>query len=399
MPKKLVITEYDSRILSMLLEDGRETRIELYGGEESVLDNIYVARVRDLAPGIGAAFVETAPGSVCYFSLKENPRPVFLNRKKNSDICQGDLLLVQIKKAGAGTKAPTASCKICLTGSLLALTAEQPGRVGISRKIKDDRRSGELKSLIQPFVNDEYGFIVRTDAQFAREEEILSELEALRGEYEELLARAASRPAFTCMKKAVPPLIRDIFSYKMSAEDEIVTDIAACAKELAGFFTEPPVRLYEDSELALSRVYDIRSRLEAALKPRVWLKSGGYLVIESTEALTVIDVNTGKSDGTGKDRERTFLSTNLEACGEIARQLILRNISGIIIIDFISLGSSPDRALVEKKMKSLLAADPVRAVFVEFTKLDLMEITRKKIKRPLYEAVKKEAANEYYENN
>lgn len=371
------------------MDEGKETRIELYDRDtDSILDNIYVARVRDLVSNISAAFVEIAPQTVCYFSLKDNPKPIFLNNKNNDRVCQGDLLIVQIKKAGSKTKAPAASCKINVTGTYLALTREQPGRVGISRKINDIDRCDELKNLIMPYVNDEYGFIVRTDAADADDETVLDELKKLQQEYADMIHTAKSRTAFTLIRKSDSPLYKDIKSYRLAGEDEIVTDIPDIIGELSSYGLDVPVRLYKDELLPLSKAYSVEHRLEMALNARIWLKSGGYLIIEPTEALTVIDVNTGKFDGSGKDCEKTFLKTNLEACEEIARQLILRNISGIVIIDFINLKDSSDRKLIENRMKTLLVQDPVKAVFVEFTKLDLMEITRKKIKKPLCEAVK-----------
>lgn len=389
MSRRLVITGYNNKILSMLFQEQKEIRLELYDTDEEILPgDIYTARVRDLVPNIGAAFVEIAPKTVCYFSLKENPEPIFLNRKNTPKVCQGDLLLVQIKKAASKSKASVVSSKITLNGKYLALTGEQPGFVGVSRKIKNRALCDKLKELILPHVNGDYGFIVRTDAEDASDEEILSELYELKGEYEELLNRAASRPAFTLMKKAESPVLSDIKSYRLTAEDEIVTDLPDIYEDLSGCLREVSVRLYEDALLPLIKTYDMEHRLETALKPRVWLKSGGYLIIEPTEALTVIDVNTGKFDGSGKDREKTFLKINLEACGEIARQLILRNISGIVIVDFINMADAADTSLLADRMQELLEADPVKAVFVEFTKLGLMEITRKKIRKPLCEAVK-----------
>lgn len=387
MPRKLIITEYKNRIFSMLTKEQREIRLELYDAEEeAVPESIYVARVRDLQSNIGAAFVETAPKEVCYFSLKENPEPIFLNPKNTSKVCQGDRLLVQLKKAAAKSKYGMVSSKITLAGKYLALTREQKASVGVSRKIKDRTRCEALKTLLMPYVNEDYGFIARTDAAGAEDADILLEAEGLKSEYEELLKTAGSRPAFTLVKKAEPPMLKDIKSYRLTEEDEIVTDLPDIYDELSACGLKTPVRLYVDALLPLIKLYDMEHRLEMALRPRVWLKSGGYLVIEPTEALTVIDVNTGKFDGRQKDREQTFLRINLEACGEIARQLILRNISGIVIVDFINLSEPSDISIIERRMRELLADDPVKAVFVEFTKLGLMEITRKKIRKPLSEA-------------
>ena len=147
------------------------------------------------------------------------------------------------------------------------------------------------------------------------------------------------------------------------------------------------VRLYNDDMLSLSKLYSVEHRIENALSKHVWLKTGGYLIIEPTEAMTVIDVNTGKFDGNNKDREKTFYKINSEAVMEIARQLKLRNLSGIVIIDFINMEDENNRRELQKQLEKELAKDSVRTAFVDFTKLGLAEVTRKKIKRPLHEVL------------
>ncbi len=395
--KKLVITnittENKTQKLSMLFEENKEIRIELYDNGESILDNIYVARVRDVVRNIDAAFVEISPGQVCYFSIKDNPCPIFLNPKNTDKVCEGDLLLVQVKKDGIKSKLPLVSCDITFSGKYAAITRELPDKVGISRKITEDVRINELKTLALPYTNGDYGFVIRTDAEKASDENIEAELKNLVSEYTALIEKSKHRTPFSVIRYAKDILWKDIESYRLCADDEIVTDDSSVYEMLMGLKLQTPIRLYNDDLLPLIKLYDMEHRLNRALSKHVWLKSGGYLVIEPTEALTVIDVNTGRFDGNSKDREKTFLKTNLEACDEIARQLILRNISGIIIIDFINLQDKTGRDTIEETMKKLLAKDSVKAVFVEFTKLDLMEITRKKIKKPLYEAFKGDKDN------
>lgn len=381
--KRLVITNYKSRIISMLFNENKESNIDIYNLEkESIIDNIYVGRVRDIAANIGAAFIETAPGFVCFFSLTDNRNPIFLNKKNTKKVCQGDLLLVQIKKEGTDTKAPVCSSKINLNGNLVSLTCENPSHVGISKKISGKSTCDRLRSLLLPYVNDTYGFIVRTKCQDAAENEILSEAISLCEEFMSMVNNAVTRKAFTLMKKSKSELIRDIETYKLTKDDEIVTDIEVLHNELSHSFSNTNVRLYKD-DWELIKAYDIEGRLSKALDKKVWLRSGGYLIIEPTEALTVIDVNTGKIDQKAKNREDTFLKTNLDACKEIARQLILRNISGIIIIDFINISNQAYKDEVARTLKEYLKADNIKTNVLGYTSLDLMEITRKKIKRPL----------------
>lgn len=384
--KKLVITQYCGKVLSMLFEDNKEIVIELYEkNEEDVLDNIYVGRVKDIVPNINAAFVETAPGNACYFSLIENQNPIFLNNKNNNKLCQGDLVLVQVKKEALKTKAPVVSCNINLSGKYAALSRGKGFCVGVSKKITSEEKISHLKEIAMPYTGENYGFVMRTDSADASDCELTEELTQLVSEYKDLVTKAAMRTAFTLMKKSESPVIRDITSYRLGEEDEIITDIQNLYDEITSKFTVPFVRLYEDLDYPLIKAYSMESRFLDALKPRVWLKSGGYLIIEPTEALTVIDVNTGKFDGNGKDKEKTFLKINMEAAKEISRQLMLRNISGMIIVDFISMEKKENIKELSEYIKKLLLSDIVPAKFVDFTKLGLAEITRKKIKKSLRE--------------
>lgn len=389
MNRKYVITEFQNRITGVLMEEDREVRIEVYGDSPAYcVDEIYVGRVKDVVPNINAAFVDIRPQTTCYMALDEKFSPVFLNRKNTDKVCQGDLVLVQVKKEPVKTKAGVVSCGINLTGKYAALTREMPGMVGISHKISDSARSRELKELVMPYVSEDYGYVIRTDAQKASDDEITEEIKGLIEKYNELVRIAATRTAFSLMYQNESPIIKDILSFKFDETDEVVTDVKEVYEELTAFGIAN-VRWYEDKLLPLIKLYSIERRIEDALKPHVWLKKGAYLIIEYTEAMTVIDVNTGKFDGTGKDREKTFFKINSEAVTEIARQLRLRNISGIIIVDFINMKDENNRYEIQKQLERELAKDNVHATFVDFTKLGLAEITRKKIKKPLYEILGK----------
>lgn len=147
------------------------------------------------------------------------------------------------------------------------------------------------------------------------------------------------------------------------------------------------LRLYKDTQISLNRLYSLETKLSKALKERVWLKSGGYLVIQPTEALTVIDVNTGKAISGKKPTEETFFNINLEAAEEIAKQLRLRNLSGIIIIDFIDMQKDRNKELLISCLSKWIEKDPVKTVFVDMTRLNLVEITRQKVRKPLHEQI------------
>lgn len=387
MNRKYIITQYKNYTIGMLIENNKETRIEVYQDEQPYyVDEIYVGRVRDVVPNINAAFVEIRPQTVCYMSLNEKFEPIFLNRKNTTKVCQGDLILVQVKKEPVKTKAGVVSCGINLSGRNIVLTREMAGNVGASRKITNQARIKAIKSLVASYVNDDYGYVIRTDAEQASDAEIISELNKLNSEYYELIRIAATRTAHTLMKAARTPVVKDVCELHFDEEDEIVTDLENVYSSLVNS-SAGNVRLYNDDMLSLSKLYSIEHRIENALSKHVWLKTGGYLIIEPTEAMTVIDVNTGKFDGNNKDREKTFYKINSEAVTEIARQLRLRNLSGIIIIDFINMENENNRKELQKQLEKELAKDSVRTAFVDFTKLGLAEITRKKIKRPLHEVL------------
>lgn len=385
MERKYILTNCKDNLTGVLMEDNKESRIEIYGASLAYsVDEIYVGRVKDVVPNINAAFVDIRPETTCYMSLDEKCKPVFLNRKNTDKVCQGDLLLVQVKKEPVKTKAGVVSCGINITGKYVALTRELPNNTGVSKKITDNNKIAHFKKLASQFLTEDYGYVIRTDAVNASDEEILNELKALSEEYEELLRISATRKAFSLMKVTQTELIKDITSMKLDDGDEIVTDIPDLYEELKAQGLGN-VRLYEDKLLPLYKLYSIESRIENALKSHVWLKSGGYLIIEYTEAMTVIDVNTGKFDGNSKDREKTFLKINSEAAVEIPRQLRLRNLSGIIIVDFINMKSDESRKEIIHILERELSKDHVHAVFVDYTKLGLCELTRKKVKKPLHE--------------
>lgn len=212
---------------------------------------------------------------------------------------------------------------------------------------------------------------------------------ALTEQYARLLHTARYRSCFTCLKEA--PCAVETVLQELAADQEyqeIVTDNEILYKELSEYCNShnnsKPLRLYQDDLLSLSKLYSVESRVQTALESRVWLKSGGYLIIEPTEALTVIDVNSGKYE-TRKGNEEAALAVNLEAAREVALQLRLRNLTGIIIVDFINMSQNASKEQVMTLLKQLTGKDRVKTVIVDMTPLGLVEITRKKTSKPLRE--------------
>lgn len=394
----LVITDYNNKIMSAVYENGKMVEVSLEDEKSSsVIGNIYVGRVETVVKNINAAFVEFSKGIKGYYSLEDNKNHIFLNRKNTDKICQGDLLLVQAERDALKTKPPMLSSNIELTGKYAALKRNGSG-VNISSKLSDVKLKKAVKKALKPFSSGEYGLIARTNCEtlyekgIFHEEELVREVQKLIDEYENLLRIAPARKAFTLLRGSKPEYLTMVVNARLDALTEIVTDnitVYNSIRELDDVAVNAKLRLYQDQLLPLNKLYSVDSQVHDALKERVWLKSGAYLVIQPTEALTVIDVNTGKFVS-NKNKEDGFLKVNLEAAAEIGKQLRLRNYSGIIIVDFIDMKSEEAKELLLASLQEIVAKDKVQTAVIEMTKLGLVELTRKKIKKPLYEQLGRE---------
>ncbi|MDE6930604.1 MAG: ribonuclease E/G [Lachnospiraceae bacterium] len=387
---KLIITEYRDKIVSVLTEDSRPVQISLESKEqESILGNIYIGRVQNIVKNINAAFVEIAPGITGYYSLTENRRHWLGDKPEERTLRIGDEIMVQVEKDGIKTQAPMLTSSLSLAGKYCVLTVLFPN-ISFSGKIRSSQWKETVKGLIEARKQPSYGVIVRTNARDAGHEEILQELDRLSGEFEKILAQRAFRACYSLLCEASPPFLREIRNVYTDTLTAIVTDKQELYDEIFRYlsFNQPEdldkLTFYEDSLLSLSSLYSLETVIGEALQPRVWLKSGGYLVIEPTEALTVIDVNTGKFSG-HKNPQDTLMKINLEAARAVARELRLRNLSGIIVVDFIDMESEENRKLLMETLRSAVRKDPVKTTVVDMTKLGLIEITRKKVRPSLYQ--------------
>ena len=251
-----------------------------------------------------------------------------------------------------------------------------------------------LKRLLEPFCEEDLGIIARTSAGEAKEEEILIELEHLKQSVKKLIANAKHRTCYSRICESEESFLTQTRKNYVNRLDEIVTDRIDIYEKLKCYFQEKQpqelskLRFYEDSYLPLYKLYNLQGQIHEALKTRVWLKSGAYLLIEQTEAFVAIDVNTGKYEGK-KKRQETFIKINEEAAKEIARQLRLRNLSGIILIDFINMDSEELDKRLLRTLDGYVRGDTVRTYVVDITKLGIIELTRKKEKRSLNEMIQR----------
>lgn len=376
-------------IITALYEDGDLVELSSEKAEEDrILNNIYIGKVKNIVSNIQAAFIEIAGGIMCYYSYEDNKLPVFINHKNSGKLAIGDELLVQVIKENIKTKAPVVTSNLSFPGKYMVLTTGNC-RIGLSNKIPEDRRR-LLKSWVKPYASDEYGFIVRTNGMDATKEQIESEIEALIKKCIEVKNAGKHRTCFSLIYQAPPAYLTNLRdTYAMNLES-IITDDRTLYDDMKSYLEleqkedAGKLSFYEDKLLPIQKLYSLETRLKEALREQVWLKSGAYLVIQPTEAFVVIDVNTGKFTGKKKLQD-TFLKINLEAAREIAKQLRLRNLSGIIVVDFIDMEREEDRQHLMESLDTLLKKDPVKTTLVGMSRLNLVEITRKKVRKPLKE--------------
>ena len=265
-------------------------------------------------------------------------------------------------------------------------------RLRFSSKIKNLEFKEAVKEELSNLPIEEYGVIVRTNAEHISPEEVSEEVMQLVFLAARITDNAKFSSCYSCVYSPIRPYIAKIRDKAGREEEEIVTDSELVYNQIMEEFWDSDqilagqVKMYNDT-YPLIKLYGLETVLEKALSRKVWLKSGGYLYIEPTEALTVIDVNTGKFIS-GKDSEKTFLKINLEAAEEIAVQMKLRNLSGIIIIDFIDMNDKENVETLVSALKNHLKNDTVKTNFIDITPLGLAEITRQKIKKPIYEVLK-----------
>lgn len=393
---KLIITNYKKRILTATLEGNSMIEACLEEDGSSFVGNIYVGRVEKIVKNINAAFIEVAPGLKGYYSLEENKNHLFLNRKNTGKVCEGDLLLVQVERDAVKTKAMILTSRLNLSGKYIVVNGGISG-IHFSEKISGKKMKKILTEFLLPFCSEEFGMIVRTNTKELFEssqnpedamELLKKEALELTAQFQTICSQAQTRTAFTLMHGNRPAYLNSILNARTEELEEIITDDQTVWQEIQSCQDESilkKLRLYKDSLLSLSKLYRIEEQLTDALKERVWLKSGGYLVIQPTEALTVIDVNTGKCIQSKNNREEAFFKVNREAAIEIAKQLRLRNYSGIILIDFIDMKESCHNTELLELLSGMVLKDPVKTTVVDITKLGLVELTRKKIRKPLYE--------------
>ena len=385
--KLMVITEHGERDQIAVLEENQLVQHYVTRrGAHSMVGNVYLGRIQNVLPGMEAAFVDIGRGrNGVLYAGEVNYSPEDLDGKPpriENVLKSGQAVMVQVTKDPMGGKGARLTAQISLPGRFLVLAPDQDAS-GISRRLSENARK-RLKAILNAVRPKGHGVIVRTAAESASEEEITRDLQRLTSLWEQI-QQAAKKSKAPAVLYEEPELtlrvVRDLFTDEEFRE--LVTDSERIHEQVMAYVRdiapdlEQKVKLHRGPLPAFEQ-YRIDEQILKALDRKVWLPSGGYLIIERTEAMTIVDVNTGKAVGK-TNLEETVLNTNLEAAREAARQLRLRDIGGIIVIDFIDLLLEQNKRKVEDTMREALAVDKTRSQVFEIGPLGLMQVTRKRV--------------------
>jgi ribonuclease E len=389
----MLMREKSSRVQIAVLEDG--VLVEHYvtqGDSSSLIGNVYLGRVQNVLPSMEAAFVDIGQrrnavlyaGEVNWDAAGLEGKP----KRIETALKTGDSVLVQVTKDSVGQKGARLTSQISLPGRFVVYVPDG-SMTGISRKLPEQERN-RLKSIFRDLVPEEAGVIIRTAAEGATEEQLQRDVARLKAQWEDIKAKSesANPPA---LLYAEPDLalrvVRDVFNEDFSklvvagpdTYDTLEAYLGHIAPDLLGRLE----KWVEKDDLFVSKRVD--EQLVKALDRKVFLPSGGSLVIDRTEAMTVIDVNTGRFTGQGGSLEETVTANNLEAAEEIVRQLRLRDVGGIIVIDFIDMVLEANRDAVLRRLVECLGRDRTKHQVAEVTSLGLVQMTRKRIGQGLLE--------------
>ena len=419
MPKKLVVndTEYETRVA--LLED--ESIAELFIERKDDFDitgNVYKGRVLRVLPGMQAAFVDIGLQQAAFLYVDDvigdpsqnterlftqsdpekadantdndpdNP-PVYLSKTVfpiEDLLVEGQEIMVQVAKSPINTKGARVTSYVSLPGRFLVLVPTS-NHIGISRRIVDEDERFRLKNLVKSLSTEHWGYIVRTASEGIREEKLAEEMTFLNNLWNNIQKKYPTAAVPSMLHQELNLMLRAVRDLLTHEAEKLVIDSKPGYDSVLAFLDEFSPRLKESIALYESHepIFDsfhIENEISAALKRKVWLKSGGYLLIEQTEALVAIDVNTGRYVGK-HNLEETILKTNLEAVKEIAYQIRLRDLGGLIIIDFIDMKKKSNQEKVFNAFNDALKKDRSKTNVLPISEMGLIQMTRKRVRKPL----------------
>ncbi len=383
------VTPQETRVAVMQQGAAQELHIER-SASRGIVGNIYIGEVSRVLPGMQSAFIKIGLDRAAFLHVAD-----IWNHRQNEEgkpieriLQDGQRLLVQVIKDPIGTKGARLSTQISIAGRLLVYLPQE-SHIGISQRIEDENERALLREKLQHLVPPEEtgGYIVRTMAETASEKELGADIGYLRKLWAGIQEKSRTVAAPALLYQDLSLSLRVLRDFVNDESDRILVDSRETflrMKEFAGEYTIPFVdRIHHyTGDRPLFELYGVEEEIERALARRVPLKSGGYLIIDQTEALTTLDVNTGGYVG-GRNFDDTIFKTNLEAAQVIARQLRLRNLGGIIITDFIDMDNEVHRNAVFTEFKKALVPDRTRMTVNGFTHLGLVEMTRKRTRESL----------------
>lgn len=391
---KILVIKRNEHVLSLLIRNNQILSIQVQKSNEHAVGSIYLGKVQSISKNIGAAFVNLGQGYISFLPLSDMKYAVITNRAFDGKLRAEDELLLQITKEPMKTKQAGVTANLSLSGNYVVVKANghKPSSVQVSSKLsrKQKNRFIGLEELQE--IGQRCQIVVRTNAGLLEDETpLIQEASALADQLDHILQIADKRTCYSCLYKEKPDYIHFIQNSYIAEYDEIITDLPevyeTLGEELAKIAISAPVRFYEDDLLPLHKLYAVDSRIRELLDKKVWLKSGGYLIIEPTEALVSIDVNSGKYER-GVDKDEAAFKINMEAAEMIAVHLRARNLSGMILVDFINMKDKEKDQKLMEYMRSLLRKDSIPADVVDMTGLGLVEITRKKVRPSLQEQMR-----------
>lgn len=386
--KRILVDSRDFGTRIGIVEDGLLVEL-VYEPKNSmpIVGNIYAGKIMNVLPGMQAAFIDIGreKNAFLYYGNNKDDNGNVIKPKAGNDV------IVQVEKAEIGSKGSVLTKKISFPGKFLVIIPND-NKIGISKKITDSEERQRIKDIVKGLLPEGFGAIIRTDGEGKSYEVYKKEIDRLVSISEGVLKKAEYIKAPAMLYTDVNGAEKAVRDYFHEDIDEIVVNSSEDYNTLLELCDEfntsaDKIKLHSDGTELFGSYY-VESQAKAAFNRQVWLKSGGFIIIEQTEACVVIDVNTGKYTGRA-DLQKTILKTNMEAALEIAHQLRLRNLNGMIIIDFIDMKSESDRRLVQKTLEEAVSKDRLQTIVVGMTELGLMQLTRKKKRQSIMQLMTK----------
>ena len=384
------VTPQETRVAVMQQGVAQELHIER-GSHLGIVSNVYVGRVIRVLPGMQSAFIDIGLERSAFLHVAdiwENRNNIDAAQPIEKMLYEGQSLLVQVIKDPIGSKGARLSTQISIAGRLLVYLPQE-SHIGVSQRIEDEAERELLRGKLQQLLSGGHsgGYIIRTMAETASDKDFLADIEYLNKLWHKLQEQSKSSPAPALLYQELNISLRVLRDFVNEDTTRILVDSRETFQRMAAFAQDYiadalPLLEHYIGERPLFDLYAVEEEIERALSRRVDLKSGGYLIIDQTEALTTVDVNTGGFVG-GRNFDDTIFKTNLEAAQVAARQLRLRNLGGIIICDFIDMESQEHRDAVLEEFKKTLARDHTRITVNGFSALGLVEMTRKRTRESL----------------